>query len=68
MRALRTRGYRRDNTMEQIAMRNRSKKFVFRLKKSCLVKCYGLWSVGLFLMILLKFSRSILTCTRCRLT
>jgi hypothetical protein len=54
MRALRTRGYRRDNTMEQIAMRNRSKKFVFRLKKSCLVKCYGLWSVGLFLMILLK--------------
>ena len=75
MRALRTRGYRREHAIEQnvvmrnklkkifvkIAMRNKLHKIVFRLKHSCLVNYYDLWSVRLFHMVLLTYSRFILT-------
>ena len=68
MRKLRSRGYRREHAIEQIVMRNKSKKIVFRLKHSCLVHCYDLWSVGLFRMDLLAYSRSLLTYSRFILT
>ena len=55
IRKLRTCGYRREHAIEQIAMRNKAKKIVFRLKHSCRVKCYDLWSVWRFRMVLLTY-------------
>jgi hypothetical protein len=69
------RGYRREHAIEQnvamrkklqkiifqIAMRSKLHKIVFRLKHSCLVNFYYLWSVRPFYMVLLTYSRFILT-------
>ena len=63
-----SRGYRRKIVKERIAIRNKAKKIVFRLKHSCLVNCYDLWSVGLFRMVIWTYSRSLLTCYRSFLT
>ena len=48
MRKLRSRGYRREHAKEQIVMKIKSKKIVYRLKHSCLANCYDLWSVRVF--------------------
>jgi hypothetical protein len=63
-----SRGYRREHAIEQMAMKITSKKIVFRLKHSCLVNCYDLWSVGIFRRVLLASSRTLLTYSKCVLT
>ena len=68
VRALSMRGYRHERAEEQIAMKITSKKIVFRLKHSCLVHCYDLWSVGPFDLILLTFSRFFFAYSKCVLT
>ena len=68
IKKLRSRGYRREHATEQIVMRNKSNKIVSRLKHSCLVNCYDLWSVLRFHTALLTYSRSLLTYSRFILT
>jgi hypothetical protein len=55
IKKLRSRGYRREHATEQIVMRNKAKKIVFRLKHRFRVKCYDLWSVWRFRMVLLTY-------------
>ncbi len=68
IKALSSRGCRRENVKKQVAMKIKLQKIIFRLKHSCLVNCYDLWSVGIFHMDLLAYSRSLLTYSRYILT